>query len=143
MKIERRFTEANKDAYANIEFHKTTSEIRNPDGSVVFSLENVEVPTGWSQVAADVIAQKYFRKAGISNDLVKVEEKDVPEFLWRFRFISLDTIVKKGSGARAFTVSSWQFWAHLPAGYETQKCSRSITATKARAPMTIRVKSET
>ncbi|MEH6359512.1 MAG: vitamin B12-dependent ribonucleotide reductase, partial [Amylibacter sp.] len=83
MKIDRRFTDSKKDAYASIAFHKTTSEIRNPDGSIVFSLENVEVPTGWSQVAADVIAQKYFRKAGVPAALKRVAEKDVPEFLWR------------------------------------------------------------
>jgi len=83
MKIERRFTQQNQDAYASIEFHKTTSEIRNPDGSVVFSLESVEVPTSWSQVAADVIAQKYFRKAGVPTQLKKVKEKGIPEFLWR------------------------------------------------------------
>jgi ribonucleoside-diphosphate reductase alpha chain len=83
MKIDRRFTDSKKDAYASIEFHKTTSEIRNPDGSVVFSLENVEVPKSWSQVAADVIAQKYFRKAGVPASLKRVAEKGVPKFLWR------------------------------------------------------------
>jgi len=83
MKIERRFTKTFKDAYSSIEFHTTTSEIRNPDGSIVFSLEGVEVPTSWSQVAADVIAQKYFRKAGIPTAVKKVKEKGIPEFLWR------------------------------------------------------------
>ncbi|MCL4129466.1 UNVERIFIED_CONTAM: hypothetical protein GTU68_034092, partial [Idotea baltica] len=77
MKIERRFTQENKDAYADIAFHQTTSEIRNPDGSVVFSLEGVEVPESWSQVAADVIAQKYFRKAGVSADLGETSSKQV------------------------------------------------------------------
>ena len=83
MKIDRRFTSVKNDAYASIKFHKTTSEIRNPDGSIVFSLENVEVPKDWSQVAADVIAQKYFRKAGVAPSLKRVKEKGVPEFLWR------------------------------------------------------------
>ena len=83
MKIERRFTKENQDAYADIEFHTTTSEIRNPDGTIVFSLEAVEVPVSWSQVAADVIAQKYFRKAGIMSKLKRVKEKGIPEFLWR------------------------------------------------------------
>ena len=50
-----------------IEFRLTTSEIRNPDGSVVFRLDNVEVPEAWSQVASDVLAQKYFRKAGVAG----------------------------------------------------------------------------
>ncbi len=83
MKIERKFTAAGKDAYAELEFNTTTSEIRNPDGTTVFKLEGMEVPGGWSQVASDVIAQKYFRKAGIPARLKKVKEKGVPEFLWR------------------------------------------------------------
>ena len=61
MKIERKFTKAGQDAYAALDFVTTSSEIRNPDGTTVFKLDNVEVPAGWSQVASDVIAQKYFR----------------------------------------------------------------------------------
>lgn len=83
MRIERRHTTAGQSPYAGIEFRLTTSEIRNPDGSVVFKLENVEVPTEWSQVASDVLAQKYFRKAGVAARLKKVEEESVPSFLWR------------------------------------------------------------
>ena len=83
MKIERKFTKAGQDAYAGINFVTTTSEIRNPDGTIVFKLDNVEVPDSWSQVASDVIAQKYFRKAGVPTKTKKVKENDVPEFLWR------------------------------------------------------------
>ncbi|MFK4383242.1 vitamin B12-dependent ribonucleotide reductase [Bradyrhizobium sp. USDA 223] len=83
MRIERRHTTAGQSPYAGIEFRLTTSEIRNPDGSVVFKLDNVEVPTEWSQVASDVLAQKYFRKAGVAARLKKVEEESVPSFLWR------------------------------------------------------------
>ncbi|SMX22460.1 Vitamin B12-dependent ribonucleotide reductase [Boseongicola aestuarii] len=83
MKIDRSFTKAGKDAYASLEFMHTASEIRNPDGTIVFKLDNVEVPTTWSQVASDVIAQKYFRKAGVPAALKKVKEKGVPAFLWR------------------------------------------------------------
>ena len=83
MHIERRYTEANTDAYAGIEFRSATSEIRNPDGSVVFKLEGMNVPATWSQVAADILAQKYFRKAGVAKVLKKVEENDVPSWLWR------------------------------------------------------------
>lgn len=63
MKIDRKFTQAGSDAYASLDFVTTVSEIRNPDGTIVFRLDNVEVPASWSQVASDVIAQKYFRKA--------------------------------------------------------------------------------
>ncbi|TWB04337.1 vitamin B12-dependent ribonucleotide reductase [Bradyrhizobium stylosanthis] len=83
MRIERRHTTQGQSPYAGIEFRLTTSEIRNPDGSVVFKLDNVEVPTEWSQVASDVLAQKYFRKAGVAARLKKVEEESVPSFLWR------------------------------------------------------------
>ncbi|MGY4595212.1 hypothetical protein ACVWXL_002958 [Bradyrhizobium sp. GM22.5] len=83
MRIERRHTTSGQSPYAGIDFRLTTSEIRNPDGSVVFKLDNVEVPTAWSQVASDVLAQKYFRKAGVAARLKKVEEESVPSFLWR------------------------------------------------------------
>src|SRR5439155_11929701 len=83
MRIERRNTTQGQSPYAGIDFRLTTSEIRNPDGSVVFRAENVEVPTFWSQVASDVLAQKYFRKAGVAARLKRVEEESVPAFLWR------------------------------------------------------------
>ena len=83
MKIERRFTTEETGAYGALAFRTTTSEIRNPDGSVVFSLDNLEVPETWSQVASDVLAQKYFRKAGVPVALKRVKEKGVPSFLWR------------------------------------------------------------
>ncbi|MBB6483576.1 vitamin B12-dependent ribonucleotide reductase [Rhizobium lusitanum] len=83
MRIERRFTKAGQSPYADIEFRKATSEIKNPDGSIVFRLENIDVPAQFSQVAADILAQKYFRKAGVPAKLKRVEENDVPSFLWR------------------------------------------------------------
>ena len=65
MKINRYFTSAKGGAFEGIEFVPRTSEIRNPDGSRVFHMEGVMVPSSWSQVATDIIAQKYFRKAGV------------------------------------------------------------------------------
>jgi len=83
MRVERRFTLEGKGPYAQVEFRKATSEIRNPDGSIVFQLKDIEVPKAWSQVASDIIAQKYFRKAGVPARLKKVEENSVPSWLWR------------------------------------------------------------
>ncbi len=83
MKITRRFTEAGKSPYERIAFRRAISEIKNPDGSVVFRLDGFEVPETWSQVAADILAQKYFRKAGVPRRLKKVEETQVPSWLWR------------------------------------------------------------
>ncbi|UHC17527.1 vitamin B12-dependent ribonucleotide reductase [Methylobacterium currus] len=83
MRFERRITTAGQSPYASIPFRKAVSEIRNPDGSVVFRLDGIDVPEAWSQVACDVLAQKYFRKAGVPAALKKVEENGVPSFLWR------------------------------------------------------------
>jgi ribonucleoside-diphosphate reductase alpha chain len=83
MRIERRFTEAGTSPYDAIPFRESVSEIRNPDGSVVFRLDAFTVPSHWSQVAADILAQKYFRKAGVPAKAKKVEEPTVPSWLWR------------------------------------------------------------
>ena len=83
MQIARRFTKEGRDPYETVGFRSAASEIRNPDGSVVFSAEGVEVPSEWSQVACDILAQKYLRKAGVPARLLAVEEDGVPSFLWR------------------------------------------------------------
>ncbi|HCM27447.1 MAG TPA: adenosylcobalamin-dependent ribonucleoside-diphosphate reductase [Treponema sp.] len=68
MKIERRFTKAGEGPYAGMIWEARKSEIRNPDGKLIFSQEAVIVPSSWSQIATDIIAQKYFRKAGVPKD---------------------------------------------------------------------------
>jgi ribonucleoside-diphosphate reductase alpha chain len=65
VKIERRFTRRGQGPYDGLTFVKRSSEIRNPDGSTVFKLDNIDVPEPWSQLAIDILAQKYFRKAGV------------------------------------------------------------------------------
>ncbi|MCF8259144.1 MAG: vitamin B12-dependent ribonucleotide reductase [Melioribacteraceae bacterium] len=81
MEIKRKFTVEGLDPLASVDFVKRTSEIKNPDGSIVFKMEDVEVPKSWSQVATDIIAQKYFRKAGVPRLLKKAKEKDIPNWL--------------------------------------------------------------
>lgn len=83
MKIARHFTSKKQSRYADVKFRKAVSEIKNPDGSIVFRLDNIDVPAQYSQVAADILAQKYFRKAGVPAALKKIEENDVPSWLWR------------------------------------------------------------
>ena len=73
MHIARRFTTAGRDPYESVAFRSATSEIRNPDGSVVFAAEGIEVPAEWSQVACDILAQKYLRKAGVPAKTAAVE----------------------------------------------------------------------
>jgi ribonucleoside-diphosphate reductase alpha chain len=120
MRIERHFTKAGLSPYAGMNFHFTKSEIRNPDGSVVFKLENVEVPAAWSQVASDVLAQKYFRKAGVPARLKKVEENDVPSFLWRSvpdeaalaQLPENERFVSEASSKQVFDrlAGTWAYW---------------------------------
>ena len=83
MRITRRYTEAGKSPYENMRFRMATSEIKNPDGSVVFRLADFAVPEHFSQIAADILAQKYFRKAGVPARMKRVEETQVPSWLWR------------------------------------------------------------
>jgi ribonucleoside-diphosphate reductase alpha chain len=63
--IERMFTAENESPYDSITWEKRSSVLRNPDGSTVLELHDIEVPSFWSQVATDILAQKYFRKTGV------------------------------------------------------------------------------
>ena len=65
MKIQRYFTREGESPYSRINFVNRSSEIKDPDGTTIFKLDKVEVPDSWSQVAVDILAQKYFRKAGV------------------------------------------------------------------------------
>ena len=65
MKITRRFTTAGQNPYDSVSWTKRSSRISNPDGSVVFAMEDAEVPSSWSQLATDIMVSKYFRKAGV------------------------------------------------------------------------------
>jgi ribonucleoside-diphosphate reductase alpha chain len=131
MHIERRYTKAHQSPYADIEFRKAKSEIRNPDGSVVYSQDGIDVPASWSQVAADVLAQKYFRKAGIPAHLKKVEENDVPSFLWRSvpdeaKLAKLPAEERYGSESSSTQVfdrlaGTWAYWGWKGKYFDTEE----------------------
>jgi len=76
-----KFAEDQDDPYSEIEFVERTSKITNADGSIVSQAERVLVPSSWSQVAVDIMAQKYFRKAGVPARLKRKIEEGVPEWL--------------------------------------------------------------
>lgn len=61
----RQYTRDGVSPYDMFEYDYRTSIIRNPNGEKVFEMTNVEVPKHWSQIATDILAQKYFRKAGV------------------------------------------------------------------------------
>ena len=114
------YTTLDQSPYAEIEFRLSKSEIRNPDGSMVFSLDEVEVPLDWSQVATDILAQKYFRRAGVPARVRRVEEDGVPSFLWRSEadtaaLAALPAAARYGSEHSAVQVfdrlvGAWTYW---------------------------------
>jgi ribonucleoside-diphosphate reductase alpha chain len=122
MKIQRRFTKKGRSPYEGISFRQTNSEIRNPDGSVVFRLEEMTVPEGWSQIACDILAQKYFRKAGVPKSLKPVEEEGVPSWLWRHVPASED----RGGETDARQVfrrlaGTWTYWGWKAGYFSTEE----------------------
>ncbi|WP_299148398.1 vitamin B12-dependent ribonucleotide reductase [uncultured Tateyamaria sp.] len=143
MKIERQFTKTGQDAYADLDFVTTVSEIRNPDGTIVFRLDEVEVPAKWSQVASDVIAQKYFRKAGVPSELVKVKEAGVPEFLWRSTAAEGAEMGGETSSKQVFDrlAGAWAYWGWKGGYFTTEEDARAyydemrhMLATQRAAP---------
>jgi ribonucleoside-diphosphate reductase alpha chain len=136
MRIERRFTEAEKSPYAGIEFRTTTSEIRNPDGSVVFQLKGIEVPADWSQVACDVLAQKYFRKAGIPTRLKPVDEPDMPSWLRRHvadeeALAGLEPALRSSGETKATQVfdrlaGTWTYWGWKGGYFDAEADARAF-----------------
>ncbi|MFO1141095.1 MAG: vitamin B12-dependent ribonucleotide reductase [Amaricoccus sp.] len=135
MRIDRRFTTEETGAYGALAFRMTASEIRNPDGSVVFSLDGIEVPEGWSQVASDVLAQKYFRKAGVPAALKRVREKGVPAFLWRSvpdeaALADLPEAARLGGETSARQVfdrlaGAWAYWGWKGGHFSTEADARA------------------
>ena len=68
LQFSRQFTQEGVSPYNMFDYDYRTSVIKNPTGEVVFQMDNVEVPKQWSQIATDILAQKYFRKAGVPNE---------------------------------------------------------------------------
>jgi ribonucleoside-diphosphate reductase alpha chain len=136
MRIERRYTKDGQSPYADIAFRLTTSEIRNPDGSVVFKAENVEVPESWSQVASDVLAQKYFRKAGVPARLKKVEEETIPSWLWRSvadeaalaELPEKERIIGEVSSKQVFDrlAGTWTYWGWKGGYFDSEDDARAF-----------------
>ncbi|MCH2521514.1 MAG: adenosylcobalamin-dependent ribonucleoside-diphosphate reductase [Dehalococcoidia bacterium] len=83
MHIKRRFTKAGQSPYQGVNFVKKDSRITEFDGTVVFEANDILIPESFSQVATDVMAQKYFRRAGVPEESVPVPEEGVPEWAQR------------------------------------------------------------
>src|ERR1044071_2253222 len=136
MHIPRRFTTAGRDPYESVAFRSSTSEIRNPDGSVVFAAEGIEVPAEWSQVACDILAQKYLRKAGVPARVAAIEEEGVPSWLWR-RAADEAALAVLPKGERTIGETSakqcfdrlagtWTYWAWKGSYFDTEEDARAF-----------------
>ncbi|HEY5347164.1 MAG TPA: adenosylcobalamin-dependent ribonucleoside-diphosphate reductase, partial [Rhizomicrobium sp.] len=108
-------------------FRSTASEIRNPDGSIVFSQDGIEVPESWTQVACDVLAQKYFRKAGVPKAVKSVPEEGVPEFLWRKTAASKET-GGETSARQVFDrlAGTWTYWGWKGGYFDGESDARAF-----------------
>lgn len=136
MRLERRYTQAGKSPFEGMAFRAADSEIRNPDGSIVFSMKGIDVPAEWSQVAADVLAQKYFRRAGIASRLAKVAEADVPQWLWRSvpdekALAQLPETERFGSETSARQVfqrmaGAWTYWGWKGGYFDSEDDARAF-----------------
>ncbi len=113
MQITRRYTTVGGDPFASFSFIERTSRIANPDGSVVFEMKDLLAPECWSQVAVDVLAQKYFRRAGLPRRSRKVTEEGVPEWLQRSVPIEGDPRDAQETDARQVfrrLAGCWTYW---------------------------------
>ncbi|MCW5828779.1 MAG: vitamin B12-dependent ribonucleotide reductase [Deltaproteobacteria bacterium] len=131
MKFTRRYTTEGKGPYDGIEFVARTSKIVNPDGSVVFEMNNIMAPSDWSQVAVDILAQKYFRKAGVPRILKRVPADGIPEWLQR-SIADEEALAKLPDGQRYGSESDardvfnrlagcWTYWGSRHGYFSSEK----------------------
>ena len=136
MRFDRELTTEEEGRYGEIAFTTTTSEIRNPDGSVIFRAADIEVPGAWSQVARDVLAQKYFRKAGIPARLKPVEEPGVPGWLRRHvrdeealaGLPETERLVGESSAKQVFDrmAGTWTYWGWKAGYFDSEGDARAF-----------------
>ncbi len=120
MHIPRRFTEERRSPYDYFTYERRSSVLRNPDGTVVFEMHNIEVPTHWSQVATDILAQKYFRKTGVpqydaqGNPLLDTDGKPIvgPER-------SVKQVVHRLAGC-------WRWWGEQYGYFDTPEDAQAF-----------------
>jgi ribonucleoside-diphosphate reductase alpha chain len=129
MQIARRFTREGQDPFAGLNFVARGSSIRNPNGSVVFEMNDVMVPEKWSQVAVDILAQKYFRRAGVPQRLARVHEEGVPAWLQRSEAASADTPLGGETDSRQVfhrLAGCWAYWGWKGGYFSSERDARTF-----------------
>ena len=136
MQIKRHYTTSGDSPYASLAFTKVTSEVRDFNGEAISEAIEFEAPEGWSQVACDILAQKYFRRAGVASNLKPVTEDGVPD--WLRRHVPDDSKPKKGkklfklggeTDARQVfdrLAGCWTYWGWKGGYFNAEKDARSF-----------------
>lgn len=123
-------------AWGKFHWARRDSRIMNPDGAVVFEAASVEVPETWSQVALDIIAQKYFRKAGVPRITKAVPEKGIPLWL-QHRVPDTEALEKlpeeeryggETSAQQVFhrLAGTWTYWGYKYKYFDSEQDARNF-----------------
>ncbi len=119
LRVDRRFTRGGEDPYETVTWSRRDTRITNPDGSVVFEMKDAEIPEGWSQVAADIMVSKYFRKAG------------VPVYNQNGTMLDEDSQPRLGSERSARQVfdrlaGTWRWWGETHGYFESTEDAQAF-----------------
>ncbi|HEX7010265.1 MAG TPA: adenosylcobalamin-dependent ribonucleoside-diphosphate reductase, partial [Phycisphaeraceae bacterium] len=128
MKITRKFTKKGQDVFAGVEWARRASRISNLDGSVVFEMSDAEVPASWSQLATDIMVSKYFRKAGVPDQLQPVREKGVPDWLAAHQ-AAPDAQTGPEKSARQVIhrlAGCWTYWGYKHGYFDSEADARAF-----------------
>jgi ribonucleoside-diphosphate reductase alpha chain len=129
MDITRRYTVEGQDPFFTFTFVPRTSRIANPDGTVVFEMRDLLAPEGWSQVAVDILAQKYFRRAGLPLQSESVPEDGVPAWLQRSRPVVGDPCTAQETDARQVfrrLAGCWAYWGWKGNYFSSERDARAF-----------------
>ncbi len=136
MKVSRYFTENLTNPTDGIRFSGRSSRMVNPDGTLVFEASDIMVPESWSQVAADIMAQKYFRKAGIPKKRKPVQEKGIPDWLQRhepdeeaLRALPEDEQSEGETDSRQVfhrLAGTWTYWGYKYGYFDSEEDARAF-----------------
>lgn len=128
MQFPRRYSAPGQDPFAGLKFTPRTSRIVNPDGSVVFELKDLLAPEHWSQVAVDVLAQKYFRKAGVPLRAEHVAEDGVPHWLQRSVPADDSSLGQETDARQVFRrlAGCWTYWGWKGGYFSSEEDARTF-----------------
>ncbi|MCS6850595.1 MAG: adenosylcobalamin-dependent ribonucleoside-diphosphate reductase, partial [Gemmataceae bacterium] len=128
MQISRRYTHEGQDPFASFRFVPRNSRIVNPDGSVVFEMKGLLAPEQWSQVAVDILAQKYFRRTGVPADTEPVPEEGVPAWLQRRRPAAGSPLGGETDARQVFRrlAGCWTYWGWKGGYFSSEADARAF-----------------